>query len=70
MINLEKINTRNPCYRIKFRIGRGKKVTCDLVYFETGVYLLVMDFSKFIELAKLIDSQSTDQTIDELKKIF
>ena len=51
--------------------GPWKKVGCDIFYLCGKTYLLVVDyFSKFIEIAELLDSSSTKQVVLKLKSIF
>lgn len=48
-----------------------EKVACDLFYLDSEVFLLVVDyFSKYIELAKLVDGESSNEVILHLKSIF
>ncbi|KAF2883748.1 hypothetical protein ILUMI_22412, partial [Ignelater luminosus] len=66
-----KNNPREPLIPHDIPNCLWKKVACDLFNIGRDEYLLVIDYySKYIEIAKLEDSTSSNQVIVHLKSIF
>ncbi|KAF2891849.1 hypothetical protein ILUMI_14324, partial [Ignelater luminosus] len=66
-----KNNPRDPLISHDIPNRPWKKVACDLFNIGRDAYLLVVDYySKYIEIAKLEDSTSSNQVMVNLKSIF